>query len=302
MNIPQSAITYFAIFFVCASVSETLPTISEEERSETLAAFERWRRVANEAVQNPSDENLRELGLGIRKLDKQNIYPLDSRVEVKAELVAAMCSIPRHADFFESEMVRAWKIWDSGNKDHTNIYEYNEPDFMRLNIIKTLGELRTTQSVEVLGGFLVDTRHMLDPRNTDVGIPSANAFLSQRCLIQMLDDPPTDDAELFAMAENLKTWQLWFEQVKAGTRTFRFKGDSQPYTLKGPAERALRPGADIVAAGDHRSRGISGERTAEGRAESDHGNRSGWIVGSILAAATALWLVWRRFQGKRGRA
>lgn len=38
---------------------------------------------------------------------------------------------------------------------------------------------------------------------------------------------------------NIEPWRLWYAQVKAGTRTFRFKDDPQEYNLDGPVGRAI---------------------------------------------------------------
>ncbi|GAA5483209.1 hypothetical protein Hsar01_02438 [Haloferula sargassicola] len=187
-------------------------------------------------------------------------------------------------------MERAWKLWEEGNNNV--IAHYGDPDLMRLYVVNILGELKTPQSVKVLGGFLSDTRHMLDPRLYDVGIPTANAYLSQQALIRLLDDPPTFDEELFARAENLRTWQLWFEQVKAGTRTFRFKGDPQPYTLTGPAERELRPGQGLAGVEERNLRRVPGVAEEE-RAEEQPDEKPLWWVGLVAGTGILLIAIWR---------
>jgi hypothetical protein len=39
----------------------------------------------------------------------------------------------------------------------------------------------------------------------------------------------------------LGTWRLWYEQVKAGTRAFRFEGDPREYRLADPPSARQRP-------------------------------------------------------------
>jgi hypothetical protein len=41
--------------------------------------------------------------------------------------------------------------------------------------------------------------------------------------------------------EDLQPWRLWYEQVRAGTRNFRFEGDPQEYSLAGPVKEARTP-------------------------------------------------------------
>ncbi len=41
--------------------------------------------------------------------------------------------------------------------------------------------------------------------------------------------------------EDIELWRIWYEQVKAGNRTFQFEGDPKHYNLEGPVAKAIEP-------------------------------------------------------------
>jgi len=98
--------------------------------------------------------------------------------------------------------------------------------------------------VRVLGELLFDERNPWEKTNfTDSGLPLTNALYAVESLHKLgLKNPPVL-SEHTAYADDLHTWQLWYQQVKAGNRTFSFKGDDTVYTLAGPvtANDASRP-------------------------------------------------------------
>jgi len=80
----------------------------------------------------------------------------------------------------------------------------------------------------VLGELLFDER---DPWK---GIPTDATWMPSCSLAVValhnlgLENPPVNTS--YADYRNdLRTWQLWFEQVRAGNRTFSFKADKKVY-------------------------------------------------------------------------
>lgn len=95
--------------------------------------------------------------------------------------------------------------------------------------------LQGPDTVRVLGELLFDERNPWEKTNfTDSGLPLTNALYAVESLHKLgLKNPPVL-SEHTAYADDLHTWQLWYQQVKAGNRTFSFKGDDTVYTLAGP--------------------------------------------------------------------
>ena len=53
----------------------------------------------------------------------------------------------------------------------------------------------------------------------------------------LLNKPFKDPITQSNRADAQAAWQLWYEQVKSGKRTFRFEGDPTEYDLNGPASK-----------------------------------------------------------------
>ncbi|GAA5481024.1 hypothetical protein Hsar01_00229 [Haloferula sargassicola] len=120
--------------------------------------------------------------------------------------------------------------------------------------IGTLCGLPSPDSVRVLGGLLDDIDRI--GRGDEEVLP--NGMFALRGLMDLIDDGPAYSDTLEEQIRDRKSWMLWFEQVKAGTRTFRFKGDPQPYTLAGPTEKELRPGNQETESVEARRRKTTG--------------------------------------------
>lgn len=220
-----------AVGLACFSL--TTVTQAQEEPSELGDRAARWRNRAIQKIeafkQDPTREGLIGLSGYLRVLERSHLGP--EQVEVVKTLREAVFSLPNHADLYREELEELRADWKAG--------KITTPfDSERQQIVNTLGALPSPQVVGLLGELLYD----LDRTEVKEGpIPVANAYLAQNALIRLLDDPPTTETMYHLKIRNRRTWQLWYEQVKAGTRTFRFKGDPQPYTLAGPAEKELRP-------------------------------------------------------------
>jgi hypothetical protein len=92
----------------------------------------------------------------------------------------------------------------------------------------------------------------------------------------------------------LAVWQAWYEQIKAGKRTFRFEGDPTEYDLNGPA-----PKEKLVRI--ERDRKRDEERAAGGRRGSspdtgflppmlaEHPGTTVGVMGACIFCAVAVW-------------
>jgi hypothetical protein len=94
--------------------------------------------------------------------------------------------------------------------------------------------------------------------------------------------------------EEMLTWRLWYEQVKAGNRTFRFEGDPQEYNLQGP----VRVSATAPAVG----RPPRNQAPAPA-AEEPPATRSPALAALSMALAAALaFVIWRYSRRRSGGA
>ncbi len=108
-----------------------------------------------------------------------------------------------------------------------------------------MGRIPHPGVVRVLGEYLYDWDE--DEREKGLamefripGTPS-NGLHAMNALGDLIEKPPVQKRGESYNKNDANVWQLWYEQVKAGTRTFRFKGDPQEYSLAGPVDRAKEP-------------------------------------------------------------
>ena len=127
--------------------------------------------------------------------------------------------------------------WISG-KQTSSVYSTE-----RLRTIQAMEGIRHPGIVRVLGDLLSDMEKPGENEPSGCGSIAANGRLAANALAKVIENVPvrmnknsdthTDD--------QVVSWQLWYEQVKAGARTFRFKGDPQEYNLQGPVSGAATP-------------------------------------------------------------
>lgn len=143
-----------------------------------------------------------------------------------------LLALPGHADYFGRKIRNDRKLFASGRRNE--IQGGPNSDF------GTLGQLPSAETVRVLGTFLNDgpTEDSPDPFNSssDLAKPMANNLLAARALheLKIVNPPLKKQPGSYA---DVHPWRLWFSQVEAGTRSFRFHGDPQSYGLSGPLSK-----------------------------------------------------------------
>lgn len=158
--------------------------------------------------------------------------------EIRALAWAKLQQIPDFPERIHNHIIEAKTEWDLKKG---NPFEYNRA---RGWGIPRLGRLPHYGSVRVLGEFLYDDE--LPGYNSELeaavnGGTRSNCMFAITALGRLIDKPPVQrDPEKYSR-NDLRAWQLWFEQVKAGNRTFRLKGDPQEYNLAGPVRGDLPP-------------------------------------------------------------
>ncbi|HEY1120307.1 MAG TPA: hypothetical protein VGE67_01850 [Haloferula sp.] len=153
----------------------------------------------------------------------------------------AILSLPNHGEFFSQALERAIDAEFAEARDAASAVRV---DPSRDVIYLTLAELPSPQVVGLLGDLLYDDRDpWKDEPKSDYVRPFRNSAYAVDTLnriglegVQIIEVKTTRDREAA-----LGQWKLWYEQVKAGTRTFRFKGDPNEYSLAGPVVKAAEP-------------------------------------------------------------
>lgn len=221
-------LVYLATSVVLFGIGERLPKDPNE-----YAAWEaRLLKRVEEQESLPPDESIPQLGRWLRQLSRpQWIERQGSPVFSAAQ--DALLSIPDHAEWFG---VRIRSMADANLTG--NVSPYMTEGRRRYWDFETLTQLPSPETVKVLGELLFDERTIKhDMPDDSPWVP--NCYYAVRALHYLgLNNPPVTSEHPEAR-KDLRAWQLWYEQVRAGSRTFAFKGDDNEYSLTGPVRRSL---------------------------------------------------------------
>lgn len=220
-------ITYLVIIF---SAIHNLSIRAEVEK------YNDWelpfRQIIEAQKTAPPEKAIAALGDIVGKLAK------DGEPELKESGVfqmakAKLINIPGHADFLGREIRRL----ADAEYNHTSEVASND----RRWFLHILGQLPSVETVKVLGELLYDER---DPTN---GSPSDSPYVPNSVAaayglreLNLRDSPP--EAEGGARQE-VVAWQVWYESIRAGKRTFSFRGVDTIYTINGPVGAIAPPKA-----------------------------------------------------------
>lgn len=291
----------FALAVMAATTCFALP--------EDPAEYAAWERETLQAIQEhatkPPEEAIPKLGLLVVQLSR----PHREWKEGKPVLTAArqaLISIPGHADYF------AKKITDAQKEVEDNRGGYHEGTFKskllaeQMYSFQKLEQLPSPETVRVLGEFLFDpwglnkdAKPGEKPNNDRLG-ESSNATLALQALSRLpletrANATPAGKTNYWA---DIDAWKLWYSQIKAGTRTFRFEGDPRNCSLNGPVTAAIDPTVERVSKrldGKGDASPIAADAAVDGKV-------SGGIWGPLLAMSMILGLAGWYFTMKRKKA
>lgn len=160
---------------------------------------------------------------------------------VLARSQSLLISIPGHAEYYEKKIKDRQAMIDASPEGEKSNYVPGYGMLQRKSF-QILSLMPSPETVRVLGDFLSDEKggwHFKD------GVPPAtvtdevlypqprNCDQAAQVLFQLIDNPPVA-GQTQKYGSNIPEWRLWYNQVKAGTRPIRFKGDTQDYNMNGP--------------------------------------------------------------------
>ncbi len=194
--------------------------------------------------------------------------------EVLTKAQSVIMGISNHADYFENEIERGIQGEFREAAGKGGVYP------PRHHAFGLLRRLPSPQCVELLGRLLEDDRDpwvVLPAGEVAAGRPRPNSHLAARTLNQLgiegvpVIEPLNGDRDFEAARDQ---WKLWYAQVKAGNRTFRFKDDPREYNLDGPIP-------EVALATRPRMAGLPEGKP--GSSAADEGGRLPWVaVGGAL--------------------
>lgn len=230
-------------------------------KSHSVEGVEKWRDTSLARLESlgerPSDEDFMRAAGSLAVADRGDKM-LDLHVEVFSKAQSVIMGVRNHAEYFEREIEAGIQGEFREAAGKGGVYPWRHHAF---NLLR---RVPTPQCVELLGRLLDDDRDpwvVVPAGEVSSGRPPPNSHFAARTLNQIgivgvpLIEPLNTDRDHEAARDQ---WKLWFAQVKAGNRTFRFKGDPREYNLDGPvpavavATRPQKPGPSTSEEGSRR--------------------------------------------------
>ncbi len=220
-----------------------------KERENEAVQLKLWEGNLEKSETLEGHEKVAFLALGLKSMDYRKTRPNHSyRVEeIYNQMQSAALATSGYAEYYRDRIIEARKKLDAAN----GITERAEAQTALRSIqsegFGTLRYLPSVETVRVLGDFLSDDRgppeptHGSSPDERELAKLEWPNSLSAAMALQglPLTFKPVKQVSPYPFPiENVHQWQLWYAQVKAGTRTFRFEGDPHEYNLQGPVDPA----------------------------------------------------------------
>ncbi len=202
-----------------------------DERSEWFAERRAWIEQSKSAQTPESMLNLARIVTGVgRNLDQASPEAKDLFYQAKEQLLA----IPGHAEFYRNRIIQAQEHLKNqvGEAPWSDYHKEIENGF------QVFPHLHSPEGVRVLGELLSNA--WVPPGNETAPLSGKFIPLSVSATVTLpkfplLDKPFKDPITQENVGTAHADWQLWYEQIKSGKRTFRFEGDPTEYDLNGPA-------------------------------------------------------------------
>lgn len=271
--------------------------IDRTNQEEAIAgAAETWRKRFQQVDRTePSPKVIEELAEVARAMghfsdwaDRLNVQPAFGLLkEVQAELV----SIPGHAEHYRRKMEEGMARFEATPEGKRSLL-MGAFGSKQSEIFRALEVMPSPETVKVLGDYLSDERGWDSEKGHEVptdgegnidgeglmNMQRKNCDMAVRSLARLIENPP--ESENIYPPVALPAWRLWYNQVKAGNRTYRFKGNPVEYDLNGPVEESKIPDAKRSD-----RRGITGS-SAETKKEGE-GSNNPTIIAMVLAVLIA---------------
>jgi hypothetical protein len=250
----------------------------------------------------PESESIPKLSQWIRQLSLPYNQEQGERPVFHAAQ-SAILLIPGHAEYHADRIKEAQRKFERLTPNDSE-YGYLQSQLLNEQMygFETLQYLPSPETVRVLGEFLFDPWG-LDPnakpgekygKDEQGQTPHAGRALRALAHLPLETRANATPAEKTQYWNDIDAWKLWYEQVRAGTRTFRFKGNPQNYSLAGPVPVAIEPAA--------RPAPVSSTDAEAVLEPDDHGSRMKVIAPLVIATALLAWALWQVKRTRAGRA
>ena len=231
------------------------------------------------------------LGRALRVGEKQKMN--DQEIEVYRRIQKILIDTHGHAEYYENRIKTAQRRQKSAMGTYAYGPATNDYQNEKMYGFETLGHLPSPETVRVLGDFLFDDWvSQPDLKPPDLESPASSGALRALATLPLENKPIPVRPDRLLPERDIHPWRLWYQQVKAGTRPFRFEGDPQEYNLDGPVRVAMdgptttRPSRRV---------GETGGQANEEKKD----NTTGRVVVTSLAGVLCVFALWKYLALKR---
>ena len=232
----------------------------------------------------------------------------------------ALLSIPGHAKYYQDKIDKMRdELLANAKKTQEELIKMqdagqtvlDEPTYLsEVGLaIRTLKFMPSVETVSVLGFFLNDT--VLRDGRTLLGnrlIPGdyephrSNAHLATEVIRQLgIEQPPFRDSKGTITPDEIDAWKDWWNEVKAGKRTYRFIGSDIEYGPDGPANKQAIQRNDLNRKREDER--ATGHNQATPNSEVSHKdnltNPSSSIAGIIAACLLVAGAIWYLLRARK---
>ncbi len=278
-----------------------------------------WKQSLLELDRYSSDERRYVLGRALLAFGSDQI-PRDPAKQENLQMAQSLLlAIPGHAKYYQDklESMRAEALANARKpvaeverlRDAGTLVDFGAYDDFRQTVFPILGLLPSSESVAVLGHFLNDPesrdgRYLtgeLIPRSDFLVFPPncAAAYIAIANLgIEHPPGGPKPDRRLYDYnLDQVDAWKDWWNEVKAGKRTYRFIGSPIEYGPNGPASKEVieRAERNHEREGGHKKTSSGSESGSSISPVSQPLFIAGILAGCALLAAA----VWYYLRGRR---
>ncbi|MEY3897594.1 MAG: hypothetical protein RLZZ214_3115 [Verrucomicrobiota bacterium] len=248
-------LNWIFIMFCLMGVATSEEDWRAEERRDEAKQIELWEGNLKKSSGMSGFEKIDFLALGLKNMAyRKSRFNHGKEVDkMFEEIQTTILAIPGHAEFYRDRINEARANLDGAtlNGNVTKIAERRSDWSSAKFGFGVMSYLPSPETVRVLGEFLGDDRGKIvvpkDAGDDEKQGPRANVPNSYQAVMALHSLPIVskpyrplggqfvdDDFE-----PSIASWQIWYEQIKSGNRTFRFEGDPTEYDLNGPASKEL---------------------------------------------------------------
>ena len=205
---------------------------------------ERWINLAGKSESMAPSERIELFGhaLGVAS----NPVMKDEVKHIYLRIQRILLATPGHAEYYWDRILAArleYEAAKAGSNTDKSSWLRSELSHVQANGFRTMAYLPSVETVRVLGEFLADERgYTKVPPNPTIddleatGLEQPNCKGAAKAFVSLpIVSKPLVKNWTSVSFDDVPLWRTWYEQIKAGKRTFRFEGDSTEYDLSGPA-------------------------------------------------------------------